>query len=271
MTMLQSNKKRNNMKVLILTDLEGITGVSAIEQIAESSPDYPNTVRLLMQDVNTAIQACFDAKVEHVYVIDGHSRGENFDKSALDKRAEQVYVRDMGRVIKEVDCLVCIGMHAMAGTYKAFLDHTQWSERFHYYYYNDVKIGEIMQSAVFGGAFNVPLVMVSGDESACKEAKHFIDGVYTAPIKTATERNRAVCIDEKTAVERIYNAVKSGIENYDKIQPIKMALPFTIRIEFNRSDYCDEACRNNPSIKRLDVYNAESVKTEIKEWKDVLL
>ena len=61
------------------------------------------------------------------------------------------------------------------------------------------------------------------------------------------------------------------IENYDKIQPIKMALPFTIRIEFNRSDYCDEACRNNPNIKRLDVYNAETVKTEIKEWKDVLL
>ena len=269
--MLQSNKKRSNMKVLILTDLEGITGVSAIEQIAESSPDYPNTVRLLMQDVNTAIKACFDAKAEHVYVIDGHGSGKNFDKSALDKRAEQVYVRDMGRVIKEVDCMVCIGMHAMAGTYKAFLDHTQWSMRFHYYFYNDVKIGEIMQSAVFAGAFDVPLVMVRGDESACEEAKHFIDGVYTAPIKTATERNRAVCIDEKTAVERIYNAVKSGIENYDKIQPIKMALPFTIRIEFNRSDYCDDVCRNNPNIKRLDVYNAETVKTEIKEWKDVLL
>ena len=269
--MLQSNKKRNNMKVLILTDLEGITGVSAIEQIAESSPDYPNTVRLLMQDVNTAIKACFDAKAEHVYVIDGHGSGKNFDKSALDKRAEQVYVKDMGRVIKEVDCMVCIGMHAMAGTYKAFLDHTQWSMRFHYYFYNDVKIGEIMQSAVFAGAFDVPLVMVSGDESACEEAKRFVKGVYTASIKTATERNRAVCIDEKTAVERIYNAVKSGIENYDKIQPIKMALPFTIRIEFNRSDYCDDVCRNNPNIKRLDVYNAETVKTEIKEWKDVLL
>jgi D-amino peptidase len=128
-----------------------------------------------------------------------------------------------------------------------------------------------MQSAVFAGAFDVPLVMVSGDESACNEAKHFISGVYTASVKTATERNSAVCIDEKTATERIYNAVKSGVENFDKIKPIKMELPFTVRIEFNRSDYCDEACRSNPNIKRLDVYNAESVKTEIKEWKDVLL
>ena len=259
------------MKVLILTDVEGITGVSAIEQIAESSPDHPNTVRLLMQDVNTAIKACFDAKAEHVYVIDGHSSGANFDKSALDKRAEQVYVKDMGRIIKDVDCMVCIGMHAMAGTYKAFLDHTQWSVRYHYYYYNDTKIGEIMQSAVFAGAFDVPLVTVSGDESACREAECFVKGVYTASVKTATERNRAVCIDEKTATERIYNAVKNGVENYDKIKPIKMELPFTVRIEFNRSDYCDEACKNDPKIKRLDVYNAESVKTEIKEWKDVLL
>lgn len=259
------------MKVLILTDLEGITGVSAIEQIAESSPDYPQTIRYLMQDVNTAIKACFDAKAEYVYVIDGHSRGENFDKSALDKRAEQVYVKDMGRVIQDVDCLVCIGMHAMAGTYKAFLDHTQWSERFHYYYYNDVKIGEIMQSAVFAGAFDVPLVAVSGDESACREAEHFIDGVYTAPIKVATERNKAICIEENTALTRIYDAVKNGVENYGKIKPVKMELPFTVKIEFNRSDYCDEACRNNPSVRRLDVYHAETVKTEIKEWKDVLL
>jgi D-amino peptidase len=105
---------------------------------------------------------------------------------------------------------------------------------------------------------------------ACKEAEELIDGVYTAVVKEATERNFAVCVDEKTAVERIYTAVKKGVENYKNIQPKKMNLPFTIRIEFNRQDYCDEACKN-PQVRRIDVYNAESVKTEIKEWKDVLL
>ena len=259
------------MNVLVITDVEGITGVSALEQTAETFPNFSETVRLLMQDTNTAIKACFDAKVDNVYVVDGHASGKNFNKDALDKRAKQVYVPEMGRVIKDVDCVVCIGMHAMAGTYKAFLDHTQWSARFHNYYYNDKKIGEIAQCATFAGAFDIPIVCVTGDVMACKEAEELILGVSTAVVKEATERNFAVCIDEKTATERIYNAVKKGVENYKNIKPTKIDLPFTVTIEFNRQDYCDEACKNNPSIKRNGAYFASSTKTEIKEWKDILL
>ena len=261
----------DSKSALILTDLEGISGVSVIDAIPTGTPLYLDACEKLMGDTNAAACALFDAGAETVYVLDGHGSGNNFIKGMLDIRAVQVTIADLAWVINEVSCVVLVGMHAMAGTMTAFLDHTQNSAKIHRYFYNGERIGEMSQAGFFAGYFGVPVVMASGDLAACREAEAFIPGIHTAVVKTALKRNLADCLPLDEARARIYEATKRGFENRSKFAPMEAKLPLTVEIEFNRADYADEALENNPSLERLDEYLVRSVKEKVEGYLDVLI
>ena len=147
------------MKVFIETDLEGISGVSRAEMVADS---HRYALERLMADTNAAVRGAIDAGAERVFVLDGHGGGKNFIPGLLDPRAEQTGIDR----VKEADLCFIIGMHAMAGTQNAFLDHTQSSVSWHHYRVNGRRYGECGQLAAYAGAYGIPLGMVSGDFAA---------------------------------------------------------------------------------------------------------
>lgn len=259
------------LNVLIITDLEGISGVSTIDAIPSGTELYRKACEDLVLDTNTAVSALYDGGAERVYVLDGHGSGNNFIPGMLDKRAVQVTISDLSLVIKDTSCVVLVGMHAMAGTRCAFLDHTQNSAKIHRYFYNGKRIGEMSQAAVFAGHYGVPIVAVTGDLAACKEACELFGDIPTAVVKTAVKRNEAKCLPYSEARERIYSAVKLGLLNIENAVAWDVKLPLTVEIEFNRCDYADDALENNPSLERIDEYVVRSVKTEIEGYLDVLI
>ena len=267
--MVRNGKKA--VSVMVLTDLEGISGVSTIDAIPFDSPLYKDACEKLVGDTNAAIEALFEEGAETVYVLDGHGAGQNFVKGALDKRATQITISDMSWAIKEVSSLVLIGMHAMAGTMTAFLDHTQNSAKIHRYFYNGKRIGEMSQAGFFAGYFGVPVVAVSGDVAACREAQKLFPGIPTAAVKTAIRRNAADCIPLSETRALIKDAVKKGFALRQSFSPMEAKLPLTVEIEFNRCDYADDALENNPSLERIDEYVVRSVKTKVEGYLDVLI
>ncbi|MBR4959446.1 MAG: M55 family metallopeptidase [Clostridia bacterium] len=258
--------------VFICTDLEGISGVDHIDMVMKTEEDgYRRACELLMQDTNAAVAGAFDGGADAVYVLDGHGGGKNFIPGMLDPRAVQVKMDDMPKLMKECGATMQIGLHAMSGTMNAFLDHTQSSVSVHDYYFNDMKIGELMQDGVYSGAFGVPCVTVSGDKAACAEAEHFFPGVYTACVKTAKERNIADCLPPEEGARLIYEAAKAGFMHRAEIKPYVLPTPYTVTIEFNRADYCDDVCRWRKDVERLDARTVRSRKTKTETYWDVLL
>ena len=253
------------MNICICTDLEGVSGVRPIEAVSEvGSPAYAEAIERLMADTNAAVRAAFDCGAEKVFVVDGHGSGKNFIQSALDPRATQIAVKDMGEGVKNSAAMVVIGQHAMAGTENAFLDHTESSVLIHHWYYNGKRVGELMMTAVFAGHFGVPVVALSGDRAACLEAQVAVAGISTAEVKSTTRRNVAECLMEnKQAEKTIYDAVRRGIERRADIQPVRIALPLTVTVEYNRSDYCEKALARNPKLERVDAYTVREIKREI--------
>ncbi len=260
-----------NKNVLILTDLEGISCVSTIDAMKENTALNDEACKNLMHDTNTASNALFDAGANKVYVCDGHHSGQNFLNEMRDRRVIPVSIRDLSWVIKEVSSIVLIGMHAMAGTINGFLTHTQDSSCVHRYLYNGERIGEMMQAAVFGGYFDVPCIMMSGDETACDEAKRFFKNIYVAPVKKAISRNVAECYPPHVARENIYNATYEAFKNRDRIKPYPSKLPLIIDVEFNREDYADRVCANNKNAIRVDEYTIREIKEKVETYYDVLL
>jgi D-amino peptidase len=260
------------MNVFISTDMEGISGVSMLNEVMWDCPEYQHGRERLMADVNAAVSAAFDAGAEKVYVSDGHGKGTNFIEGKLDKRATQVWIQDLSWVMKDVEAVVELGNHAMSGTQGAFLDHTQWSMGIHHYLYNGERMGEAMQMAIFAGRFGVPIVAVTGDKHVCEEAKRFFgESVALGCVKVAKKRNIADCMPNEEAEKIVYETVKKGIENRKNCKPIIMQLPFEIKVEFNRCDFCEDACATSEDIERVDAFTARVIRTQLEKYKDALL
>ena len=252
------------MQVLIITDLEGISGVDSIDMIDESTDGYRRACAYLMADTNAAIDGAFAGGAERVVVLDGHGGGQNFIPDRLDKRAEQISSRDFARQTPlHYDALLCVGAHAMAGTQDAFLDHTQTSTKWFEYCINGTPQGEMGQQAYCLGHFGTPLVMASGDEAACREATWLVPNVATACVKKADGRNRAICLPPEEAYEKIRDAARDGVMRCKEIRPLILALPAELKLTFTRNDYCDRAMhegleRNGRTVRktvdRVDCY-----------------
>ena len=261
------------MEILIMTDLEGISGIDSIDQVQKTEdPGYGQVLELLMQDVNTAVRAALDVGVERVYVVDGHGSGRNFIPGRLDPQAVQLRNPAWQELItrRQVAAYLEIGTHAMAGTRDAFLDHTQSSIRWFDYRINNRSSGEIAQGAAFAGAFDIPFVMVSGDAAACAEAIEFLGPVATAVVKQGVGRNKARLVDQEVAQLRIREAVQAGLSNKDAIQPYRPGCPLELQLTLCRSDYCDDVMARQPQAQRIDARTVRRRVDRINRYEDVL-
>ncbi len=230
------------MKVLIISVLEGVSGVDTFEICDVQSEAYNRACHLLMQDVNAAVDGAFAGGASEVTVIDGHFYGTNFVKEKLDPRAVQIRSSDFSPhtfQVGDFDALMCVGCHAMAGTENGFLDHTQSSAEWFEYTVNGTPYGEIGQQAIWAGSIGVPLVMVCGDQKACDEAKVLVKDVATASVKVGKCRNYADCLPLEQAHKAIYDAAADGVQRCREIAPYTIALPATLTLTFMRNDFCD--------------------------------
>jgi D-amino peptidase len=230
------------MKVYIFTDMEGVSGIHRVEFTQPGTNRYEEGRKLLTADVNAGVAGCFDGGATEVVVRDAHHDGDNFLMEEVDPRA----VIDHGGTAQWYGCIdasfdaaMIIGQHAMAGTLNGFLDHTQSSQSWYEYTINGRAVGEIGQFACLAGAFDVPVVMVSGDRAATEEATELLGPIAVAAVKEGTGRNFAVCLAPKKARELIRQTATRALKLVGKIKPWKPRLPIKVVLKLNRSDYAD--------------------------------
>jgi len=101
------------MKILIAADMEGVSGVTTWDQVTAGKPDYERFRSLMTEDVNAAVRGAFDAKVEEVFVTDGHASGSNILIEDLDSRASlntgSPSPLSMVQGVDEVDGVIYVG------------------------------------------------------------------------------------------------------------------------------------------------------------------
>lgn len=257
------------MKIYISTDLEGISGIDCIEMIQPGDSRYREAIERLMADINAAVDGAFAGGATHVTVSDGHGSGKNFDISLLDSRAEMDYreKKPAGKLDGSYDGAFMIGAHAMAGTLNGFLDHTQTSKRWYNYYINGERVGELVQWACKVAHFGVPPLFMCGDAAACEEAKSFFNPIECIAVKKGVGRNRAEPLySNDEALIAIRDAAKNAMKLIGKAKPYKIEYPAEIKLELNRSDYCDETARLS-GVERID---ARTVRKTAADGLDIL-
>jgi len=249
------------MRIYIMTDLEGISGVVGIEYMDRELPFYQDARELLMGDVNAAIAGCFDGGATEVVIRDGHGGGNNFITDRLDRRAALDRKSDIWTASLDTsfDATMFVGVHAMAGTLNGFLDHTQNSRMWWRYTINGRLCGEIAQWATMASHFKVPVAYISGDQAGCQEAADLLPGVVTTAVKKGVGRNRAVGVHPDLAHEAIrHDAARAIIDGKKRLPKlIRWNRPMTARLTFYRSDMADARCTANGRLKRIDARTVE--------------
>ena len=231
------------MRIYIMTDREGISGVVDIDYMDRELPFYTDARKLLMGDVNAAIAGCFDGGATEVVVKDGHFKGNNFITDRLNERAvcDKVSNPWTGILDRSFDATLFVGTHAMAGTRDAFLDHTMDPDSWFEYSINGKPLGEIGMWATMCGHLKLPLVYTCGDTAACREAEALIPGIVTTAVKTGRGRNNAMGPHPAEAQESIRRdaarAVSAGKRKFPK--PLIWPKPLTLKLVLYRADMAD--------------------------------
>jgi len=249
------------LKIYIHTDLEGISGIDCMDMIQKEDPRREFSIGRLVEDINAAVDGAFAGGATHVTVLDSHAGGRNVDPSLIDNRAEFDYKENRkwwGKLDESYDGTFFIGAHAMAGTINGFLDHTQSSKSWYNYRINGRRMGELAQWAIVASHFNVPMLMVSGDDAACAEAREFFNPIECVSVKRGIGRNKAELVDPDSAVEMIRETAKSSMSLVGKAKPFKPILPMEVILELYRSDFCDNLV-NIPGVERVDARTVRKI------------
>lgn len=239
------------MKILIAVDMEGITGVTTWDQVTPGHAEYARFRKLMTQDVNAAVRGACDSGADEVIIADGHWNGSNMLIEELDPRARlntgSPSPHSMMQGIDEsIDAVFFIGYHARNGSPNAILDHTWSSRTVANVWLNDILTGEYGLNAAVAGHFGVPVIMVSGDQTACAQVTELIGEVEAAVVKQASSRFAAECFSPQVTQEIICLSAERAVERLaqgDIPEPFVLDPPITVTVEFFTSDMADRATR----------------------------
>ena len=221
------------MKVYIQTDIEGVAGFCFFENRKDQSQwnvlHRQRMNRLLTNEVNAAVVAAFDSGASEVYVNDSHGSGYNIIFEDLDPRCLIVHGANgtggwfLPKFDSSFDAMILIGMHAMGGTKFAITPHSLWDV-------NDGKLflSEGAMAAAIAGDFNVPVIVVSGDDKICAEFAEKVPDTIRVETKEALAPHRACSKIPARSCQEIANAVKTGMANIANIKPYKIPGPIKL-------------------------------------------
>jgi D-amino peptidase len=239
------------MKILIAVDMEGITGVTTWDQVTPGHAEYARFRKLMTQDVNAAVRGAIDAGADDVIVADGHWNGSNILIEELDPRARlnsgsPSPFSMMQGIDESVDGVFFVGYHARNGSPNAILDHTWSSKTVANVWINDILTGEFGLNGAVAGHFGVPVIMATGDQTACAQIVEQLGEMETAVVKQATGRFAAECLSPQVTQDMIYMAAMRAVQRLldnDIPDPFVVDMPVRVTVEFFSSDMADRASR----------------------------
>ena len=233
------------MKVYLVTDMEGVSGVSGFDVRDSSRPQDVELRRvwsaLWIGEVNAAVEGAVAAGATHVLVLDNHGPGDTLAAEALASPAQLLHGgrRDswLTQLDASYDAVVIIGQHAMAGASGGHLRHTYSRRRLERVSLYEAEkahteIGEIGLIVGIAGEFELPVVFLSGDEAATAEIEALVPGVETAAVKKGLSRECCISLAAADSCDRIRTGVERALPQRHQVNPQRIEPPIELCLRY---------------------------------------
>lgn len=230
------------MNIFVITDLEGVWGVTSIDYMEKDSELYNKACDYLTDELLFVGKEFRKNGADVIYYLDGHGGyGTNIRTERLPDYMVKKDIDGWVEFLKEgkIDFQIDLGSHARAGTIGGFLDHTFNSKENFSYKINGIEQSELSVHALIAGIYNVPSVLCIGDKAATEQAKEYIPEIIGVPVKEAEIRNECVLYDDYK--ERISKGVSEAVKIYKTVKPYTLEKPYEIELTYYRTDMCEKA------------------------------
>ena len=238
------------MKVLIMADMEGVSGIVTWSQVSGGAPMYVERRKLYTAEINAAVRGAKRAGADEIVVVDCHGAGgdwtfNSFIPDDLDVNCTWVAHHPWSRyteLLEQVaDACLLVGMHARNNTADGVLSHTISTVKWHNLWFNDDLVGESGINAALCGHYGGPVLLVTGDEAVCREVTELLgSGLKTVAVKRGLSRYSARQIPPKRAREMIEEGAFQALQDLTAVAPYAPASPVTISIEVDKVEMMDD-------------------------------
>lgn len=158
--------------VIILADIEGITGVYEAAQCKPMTPEWKKARHLITADISAAITGLKDAGIRNIFVRDLHLTGFNILPDLLPHEGVSLIqgqywypVPLLGR-IPEADLALMIGWHAGPDQSDGFSPHI-FHRDVDWVRINEKLVTEVEIFAMVLSESGIPVGLVTADHTAC--------------------------------------------------------------------------------------------------------
>lgn len=225
------------MKVYISADMEGVAGITAVEQTDPvGQPEYAYSCRLMTAEVRAACEGAFAGGATEIVVNDSHWNMRNLIHEELPPQVR--LIRGSLKPLSMNQGLdpsfagaAFVGYHAPAGTADAILDHTYSGSTAYDVRINGEHCSEARVNAAVAGCFGVPVIFLSGDQNACADARSFLPGIESVEVKRAIGRYAASSLSPEEARKVIAVGMQRAVAKCKDSQPKSYAFAKPVALE----------------------------------------
>ncbi len=261
------------MKVMVFADMEGVSGIVTWGRVGSGKPMYDEGRRLFTAEVNAAVRGASRSGAVEIVVVDVHgaggdNKGNSLIPEMLDPACEWVAhhpgTRYTELLEQGADACLMVGYHARAHTPDGVLSHTVTSVKWRNFWFNGVLVGEIGINAALCGHYGCPVLLVTGDVAACREATALLgDGLTTVAVKRGLTRYSARQIPPVRARKMIEEGAFRALRDLKAVSPFVPSPPVTISAEITMAEMMEDF-RGRPGLE-LD-YDLLKVTSRADTW-----
>jgi D-amino peptidase len=211
------------MKVFLSSDMEGTAGVVAWEQCVGDGYEAMHGRRLLLAEVNAAIEGAVDGGATDIVLNDSHAAMRNMPAEQLAGQAyyisgahKPVYM--MQGLDGSFGAVLFVSYHGSVGA-EAGLSHTYNPQAVIEARIDGNVTGESGINALVAAHYGVPVVLVTGDRTACDEAAKLIPGIHTAVVKEHVSRVAAGSLHPDRACALIRETARQAVSGAAGARP----------------------------------------------------
>ena len=232
-----ANAQEKRMKIYISADMEGVAGAVTGEQLGPQGFEYQRFREFMTQEVNAAVEAALAAGATEIVVSDSHGNGQNLLIEKLPKNV--TLVRAFPRPLMMMQGIdetfagaIFLGYHTGTTNARGVRAHTMSSARLADVRLQGASVSEAGINAAIAGHFNVPVIMVSGDDAAVEETAALLGDVEGATVKWSYGFHSAKTLMPEAAQQLIREKVRKAVGRIKDFKPYKLKPPVRLDVRF---------------------------------------
>lgn len=224
------------MKILISADMEGATGVTWPADVLPGTPQWERCRSMFTSDVNAAATGFFAGGADEVLINEAHWTMRNLLLEQLDERVEMLTGRHKPLTMVEgvqhgdVDGIAFVGYHTGAGD-EGVLAHTYLANSLTGVWVDGKRASEGLLNSLVVAEYGVPVVLVTGDDRTCVDAKGYAPEAESVAVKDYVSRYAAVCRTPSRTAADIHAAAKAATRLARRTEPV--SAPHEVAMEFD--------------------------------------